>query len=170
MRGRVVFVIGVAGCGKSTVAQALAAKIGGAFLEGDEYHPPENVAAMAAGQALTDDMRWGWLEDLATAAATRADAGQDVLVACSGLKRSYRDVLRRIAGPCRMVFLQGDKALILARMKLRQDHYMPTSLLDSQFAALEPAQSGETDVISVSIAPEPEAVIAAAIHAAFSTE
>jgi gluconokinase len=162
MRGRVIFVIGVAGCGKSTVAGALAEKVGGVFLEGDEYHSPQNVATMAAGHALTDDMRWGWLGDLAAAADAAANTGGDVLVACSGLKRAYRDVLRHGSGPCRFIFLDGDKATILARMALRTDHYMPTSLLDSQFETLEPPQSDETDVETISILHAPDAVIATA--------
>lgn len=168
MRGRVIFVIGVAGCGKSTVAQALADKIAGVFLEGDDYHSPENVAAMAAGHALTDDMRWGWLEDLAAAADAEAISGRDVLIACSGLKRAYRDVLRKGAGPCLIIYLAGDQATILARMSLRVDHYMPTSLLDSQFEILEPPQDDETDMITVSIMHSPDVVIATAERAAFS--
>lgn len=170
MRGRVIFVIGVAGCGKSTVAQALADKINGVFLEGDAFHSPENVATMAAGHALTDDMRWGWLADLAAAADKAANSGQDVLVACSGLKRAYRDVLRKGAGPCRMIYLAGDKATILARMALRVDHYMPTSLLDSQFETLEPPQDDETDMRTVSILHTPDVVIATAERAVFSGE
>lgn len=168
MRGRVIFVIGVAGCGKSTVAQALADKVGGVFLEGDAFHSPENVATMAAGRALTDDMRWGWLADLAAAADDAANNGQDILVACSGLKRAYRDVLRKGAGPCRMIYLEGDKATILARMALRKDHYMPTSLLDSQFDTLEPPQAGEDDLNTVSILHEPDVVIATAARVVFA--
>lgn len=162
MRGRVVFVIGVAGCGKSTVAAALAQRTGARFLEGDAFHPPENIAAMSAGQALTDAMRWGWLADLASAADDIATRGGDVLVACSGLKRAYRDALRRDAGPCRFIYLDGDRATILARMQKRHDHYMPTSLLDSQFAALEPPQSDESDLVSIAIQAPPEVVISRA--------
>ena len=145
-------------------------KTGGVFLEDDAYHSPENVATMAAGRALTDDMRWGWLEDLAAAADVAANKGQDVFVACSGLKRADRDVLRKAAGPCRMIYLEGDKATILARMALRKDHYMPTSLLDSQFETLEPPQTGEDDLKTVSILNEPDAVVATAGRVAFADE
>ena len=168
MRGRVIFVIGVAGCGKSTVAQALAEDVGGVFLEGDEFHSTENVATMAAGKPLTDDMRWGWLADLAAAADVAANKGQDVLVACSGLKKAYRDVLRKGAGPCRMIYLEGDKETILARMALRKDHYMPTSLLDSQFDTLELPQADEEDLKTVSILHEPDVVIATSLRVAFA--
>lgn len=167
MRGRVIFVIGVAGCGKTTVARALAQNTSAEFLEGDEFHSPENVAHMADGNALSDDMRWGWLGDLAAAADDVANSGRDVLVACSGLKRAYRDLLRQRAGPCRFIFLHGDKATILSRMQARTGHYMPASLLDSQFQALEVPDGDETDLVSVAIAGPAEAVIAAAARLAF---
>lgn len=158
-RGKVIFVIGVSGCGKSTVGQALATTHGGVFLEGDDYHPPENVAAMAAGQPLTDELRWGWLQRLATAAAAEAGAGRLTLVACSGLKVSYRDLLRDIAGPCTFLFLDGDRDTIFRRMEKRKNHYMPVSLLDSQFATLERPGPGETDVTTLSIlVPEAEVI------------
>ncbi|MEE9389045.1 MAG: gluconokinase [Paracoccaceae bacterium] len=151
MAGKIVFIIGVAGCGKSTVARALALKHGGVFLEGDEYQPPENVAAMAAGIALTDEMRWGWMQDLSAAAKQHSDAGSDVLVACSGLKRIYRDFLRGNVGVCRFVYLDGSYELIRERMARRKGHYMPLSLLESQFETLEPPTPAETDVSRLGI-------------------
>ncbi|MGR3662842.1 MAG: gluconokinase [Paracoccaceae bacterium] len=170
MRGKVVFIIGVAGSGKSTVAQALADKVGGVFLEGDEFHSPENVATMAAGQALTDEMRWGWLKDLAAAADKAALLGRDVLVSCSGLKRAYRDVLREGAAPCQMVFLDGDKETILARMALREGHYMPVSLLDSQFDALEVPDRGEDNVVKIDVSAASDVVAATVARAVFKGE
>lgn len=170
MRGQVIFIIGVAGSGKSTVAKALADKVGGVFLEGDEFHPPENVATMAAGQALTDEMRWGWLKDLAAAADKEALCGRDVLVSCSGLKRVYRDVLRNGAEPCQMVFLDGDKETILARMALREGHYMPVSLLDSQFDTLEVPDRSEDNVLTVDVSAPSNAVIATVAHAVFKAK
>lgn len=170
MRGRVVFVIGVSGCGKSSVGRALAERHGARFLEGDAFHPPENVATMRAGQPLSDAMRWGWLGDLAQAADTAAEAGEDVVVACSGLRQAYRDLLRQRAGPCRMVFLQGDKALIRARMAARQDHYMPPALMDSQFATLEPPAPAEIDIVAVSVDGPLGAVIDAAEAALVSRD
>jgi len=164
MRGQVIFVMGVAGSGKSTLAQALAKEYSAEFLEGDAFHPPANIAAMSAGQPLTDDMRWGWLSDLATAAAGQANAGRDVLVACSGLRKSYRDLLRRIAGPCRMVLLTGDKAMLLERMAARKDHYMRPEMLDSQFATLELPGAAESDVIVIDVARPSREVLAVAMH------
>ena len=161
-RGKVIFVIGVSGCGKSTVAQGLADRIGATFLEGDTYHPPENVERMRAGIPLTDEMRWGWLTALGRAAGAKAEDGRDVLVACSGLKRAYRDLLRETAGPCRMLFLDGDRDLIEARLLARLDHYMPASLLDSQLAVLERPGPGEPDVQHLSISPGPAELIDAA--------
>lgn len=167
MRGKVIFVIGVAGCGKSTVAKAIAGSVSGAFLEGDAYHPIENVEAMRSGHALTDDMRWGWLQDLAKAAEQAAQQGTDVLVACSGLKQSYRDILRKYANPCQMIFLDGSKALILSRMKERKDHYMPVSLLDSQFDTLEHPSDNEPNILTINIDAKPEQIIRVATSYAF---
>ncbi len=167
IRGRVVYVIGVSGCGKSTVAEALAQRIGGVFLEGDEFQPPENVAAMSAGIPLTDQMRWGWMADLTAAAVIAAKEGQDVVVACSGLKRSYRDYLREKTGTCRMLFLNGTDETIRTRMAARKNHYMPSSLLDSQFAALEAPAPDEKDVGHLDIEEPAIAVIARAAAMAF---
>ena len=162
MRGRVIYVIGVSGCGKSTVAEALAHGIDATFLEGDAFHSAENVAWMRAGHPLSDDMRWGWLRDLGQAARDHAEAGRDVLAACSALKRAYRDHLRQTTGPCRMLFLDGDRSLIHSRMLARVDHYMPATLLDSQFATLERPEADESDVVRLEISLPPKALIEAA--------
>ena len=139
-------VMGVSGCGKSTVGQALAARLNVAFVEGDQFHPPANVAKMSAGLPLDDDDRAGWL--LALQAELRRAAGQGVglVVSCSSLKRRYRDLLRVGDPSLRFAHLDGPRELIAARMQARHDHYMPPSLLDSQFRDLQPLQADEAGV------------------------
>jgi carbohydrate kinase (thermoresistant glucokinase family) len=132
-----VVVMGVCGCGKSTVGERLARELGALFIEGDAFHPPANVARMAAGIALTDADRQGWLEALAAQLADTRRAGRSVVLACSALKRRYRDVLRQGAPDLRVVHLAGDRAMLAVRLAARQGHYMPASLLDSQLATLE---------------------------------
>lgn len=138
-----VVVMGVSGCGKSTVGRALADRLGVPFVEGDALHPPENVRRMAAGIALTDDDRRGWLDTIADTLAAEPAARRGVVVACSALKRAYRDRLRAAAPDLRLVFLHGDASLLAARLADRQGHYMPASLLPSQLATLEPPQPDE---------------------------
>lgn len=130
-------VMGVAGCGKSTIAAALALELDVGFVEGDAFHTPENVRKMAAGIPLTDQDRAPWLAALADRLRDARDAGHGLVVTCSALKRAYRDVLRRRDADVQFVFLDGPKALIAERLASRTGHYMPSSLLDSQFAALE---------------------------------
>ena len=132
-----VVVMGVCGCGKSTVGERLARELGALFIEGDAFHPPANVARMAAGIALTDADRQGWLEALAAQLADARRAGRSVVLACSALKRRYRDVLRLGAPDLRVVHLAGDRGMLAVRLAARQGHYMPASLLDSQLATLE---------------------------------
>ena len=141
-----VVVMGVCGCGKSTVGERLARELGGLFIEGDAFHPPANVARMAAGIALTDADRQGWLEALAAQLADARRAGRSVVLACSALKRRYRDVLRLGAPDLRVVHLAGDRAMLAARLAARQGHYMPASLLDSQLATLETPDPDERAV------------------------
>lgn len=143
-----LLVMGVSGSGKSTIGAALAQRLGAAFIDADDLHPEENVAAMAAGLPLTDDMRWPWLD---ACAAAMQDAGAIVL-ACSALRRAYRDRLRAAVPGLQLVYPRADRALIERRMSARKDHFMPVSLLDSQFATLEPPGADETP-ISVSVAP-----------------
>jgi gluconokinase len=131
----VVVVMGVSGSGKSTVGAALAQALRVEFVEGDAFHPPENVARMAAGVALTDTDRAGWLAALAAHIAQAAPRG--VVVSCSALKRAYRDVLRTPA-PTRFVWLDLPRTQLEARLAGRSGHYMPASLLASQLATLEP--------------------------------
>lgn len=127
-------VMGVASCGKTTLGEALATALGVAFVEGDTLHAPESVAKMSKGIALTDDDRWPWLARVGDALA--GDAG--CIASCSALKRSYRDFIRDHAKrPVIFVHLHGDKDLLQARIAARKGHFMPASLLDSQFATLE---------------------------------
>ena len=136
----IVVVMGVSGCGKTVVGQALAAALGWPFIEGDDFHPAENVARMAAGTPLTDADRWPWLDRLAEEMAAILARGGHAVLACSALKQSYRDRLARAAkapGDVRFVHLKGDFHTIAARLAARQHRYMPASLLASQFATLE---------------------------------
>lgn len=130
----IVVVMGVSGSGKTTVGTLLAARLGCEFLEGDDFHSPENVARMAAGTPLTDDDRWPWLEGLNEILKKKESA----ILACSALKQSYRDILARDLPRCTFVFLKGSFELIRSRLENRRHRYMPASLLASQFANLEP--------------------------------
>ena len=160
---RHVVVMGVSGCGKTTVAQRIRDLTGFVFAEADEFHTAANVAKMAAGVALTDDDRWPWLHSLAVWMAERADAGESTVIACSALRRSYRDVLR--AGPPSVDFvhLDGSPDIIRARLATRLGHYMPASLLDSQLATLEPLQVDESGVV-LDVAPSPDELAAQAVR------
>ncbi|MBP2551668.1 gluconokinase [Neorhizobium galegae] len=142
-----IVVMGVSGCGKSSVGAQLADQLGVRFLEGDRLHPPENVSKMRKGIPLQDADRWPWLQALGEELA--ADAG--LIASCSALKRSYRDLLREKAGrPLTFLFLQGDRLMLAARMAARQQDYMPLSLLDSQLATLE-LPDAEPDVVAIDI-------------------
>ena len=138
---RRIVVMGVSGCGKSTVAQALAQRLGLPFVEGDSLHPPANVAAMTAGSPLTDEDRRGWLQAVAQVLAQAETTG--VVVACSALKRRYRDPLRASAPGLRFVHLTGPQSLLAERLQSRAGHYMPASLLQSQIDTLEPPSADE---------------------------
>ncbi len=139
--------MGVSGSGKSTVARAVQGLLGWEFAEGDDFHPPANVAKMAEGTPLTDADRWGWLESLAEWTSERDVLGQPTIITCSALRRAYRDVLRGGGESTFFVHATGDTHLILERMNAR-DHFMPPSLLESQLDTLEPLQADEqgTDV------------------------
>jgi gluconokinase len=147
--------MGVSGCGKSTVAALLAGRLGWAFEEGDALHPPANVAKMAAGHSLTDEDRWPWLELVAEWIEGQLDKGENGIVTCSALKRSYRDLLNRRGSNIVFVYLAGDKKTIADRLAVRHGHFMPSSLLDSQFADLEePAPDEPSLRVDVGTAPE----------------
>jgi gluconokinase len=137
-----LIVMGVSGCGKSTVGGLLGARTGISFIEGDTLHPARNVALMAAGTPLTDEDRAGWLDDIASRfGALEADAG--LIISCSALKRIYRDRLRAACPDLRFIHLHGDKSLLEQRLQYRTGHYMPPSLLTSQLQTLEPPSSDE---------------------------
>jgi gluconokinase len=155
-----IVVMGVSGCGKSTVGRRLAQGLGLRFVEGDELHPPRNVALMAAGTPLTDADRHDWLETIATALAQAAAQGQGLVVSCSALKRRYRDQLRRAAPDTVFVHLHGPTALLASRLQSRAGHYMPPTLLQSQLDTLEPPGVDEA-VLVHDITPPPEAIVAA---------
>ena len=148
--------MGVSGCGKSVVGEALAALLGVPYVDGDGLHSAGNVAKMAAGVPLEDADRWPWLDAVAEMLRTRAP----VIVGCSALKRRYRDRIRAGAGgEMSFVHLTGSRELIASRMAARRGHYMPVSLLDSQFAALEPPLA-EADAFAVSIDQTAEEIAA----------
>ena len=132
-----VVVMGVSGCGKSTVGGLLAQRLGAGFLEGDSLHPARNVERMAAGVALTDDDRRDWLLAVARHLKAAREANRSLVVSCSALKRSYRDVLRSASAELAFVHVHGDPALLGERMRARVGHYMPASLLLSQLETLE---------------------------------
>ena len=141
-----VVIMGVAGCGKSSVGAALSAALGVPYVDGDDLHPAANVDKMRRGVALSDDDRWPWLGQVAACLQNSVP----VIVGCSALKRAYRDHIRAgVQGEVAFVHLSGDRDLIAARMAQRQGHYMPLSLLDSQFAALE--APGPDEAVTVTI-------------------
>ena len=158
----VVVVMGVAGTGKTTIGPLLAARLGVPYAEGDDFHPRANIAKMSAGVPLEDTDRWPWLDAIGSWAHGRAGLGG--VVACSALKRSYRDRLRAAAPGIVFVHLAGDRALIEDRMAHRQGHFMPTALLDSQFATLQPLQPDEAGVV-VDVSGTPEEIAARAADA-----
>jgi carbohydrate kinase (thermoresistant glucokinase family) len=130
--------MGVSSSGKSTLGKALARRLHAPFLEGDKFHPAANIEKMSAGIPLNDDDRWPWLASLATALHEAGEKKGTAVSACSALKRSYRDFMVETAGePILFVYLEGSKAVIADRMSHRAHHFMPLSLLDSQFATLE---------------------------------
>mgnify|MGYP006296072479 CR=1 FL=1 len=159
-----MLVMGVSGTGKSSVGEALATALGARFIEADAFHAPEAVDRMRLGAPLTDADRWDWLDRVAEAAAA---APARAVIACSALKRAYRRRLERRLGPLAVVYLHGDKALVSARMSGRSGHFMPVTLVDSQFADLERPQG--MGVLRVGIdRPLPEIVEAAHRFAAES--
>jgi gluconokinase len=150
--------MGVCGSGKSTVGAALALHLNATFLEGDEFHPPANVARMAAGVPLDDGDREGWLQTLGARLGAAQREGRAVVLSCSALKRSYRDALRSQAKNLALVYLGGSPELLALRMAGRSGHYMPPSLLASQLATLEPPQADE-HALTLDIAQAPHALV-----------
>ncbi|MDZ7856525.1 gluconokinase [Sphaerotilus sp.] len=158
----VIVVMGVSGCGKSTFGLALAQALGVPYIEGDALHPPRNVALMAAGTPLTDADRAGWLDVIGDRLAQAGEHG--AVVACSALRRVYRDRLRTASPGLRLVYLDGDPALLAERIGQRTGHYMPPALLPSQLQTLEPPDPDEA-ALTFDIAQPPEALVRRALQA-----
>ncbi|TDT74050.1 gluconokinase/shikimate kinase [Litoreibacter halocynthiae] len=148
-------VMGVAGSGKSSVGHAVAGRLGAHYFDGDDLHPQSNIEKMAAGTPLDDSDRAPWLDKVG---AALMQAGGPTLIGCSALKRSYRDRIRAACPQARFVHLIGNRAVIEARMSARTGHFMPVSLLDSQFATLEPLQADEAG-FAIDIAQDFDAVV-----------
>ncbi|HLF91483.1 MAG TPA: gluconokinase [Anaerolineales bacterium] len=153
----VIVVMGVSGCGKTTIGQALAVQLDCPFYDGDDFHPPENVMKMSNGIPLTDADRVPWLSQLQALIHQHLVGGSSAILACSALKCRYRDQLREGNDGVRFVYLQGDFDTIWARMRTRQDHYMKPHMLQSQFAALE--TPGPDEAIQVDITESVEHMV-----------
>lgn len=154
----IIVVMGVASSGKTTIGEGLATRLGWQFRDADSFHPPENVAKMASGTPLTDVDRQPWLEAIAAWIDAQRATGEPGIVTCSALKRAYRDVIVGARPDVRLVYLEGNRALLAARMAARRDHFMPTSLLDSQFATLEPPGPDERPLV-IGVDAGPDAII-----------
>lgn len=150
----VLVVMGVSGCGKSTVAALLASQLGWEFEEGDSLHPQASVDKMAAGEPLNDEDRAPWLEQIAEWVEERIDTGKSGLITSSALKRSYRDIINRRGHGVVFVYLAGSYDTIASRLTTRQGHFMPDSLLESQFETLEEPTADEP-AITVNVGPAP---------------
>ncbi len=155
-----LIVMGVSSSGKSSIGKALAERLGWRFADGDDFHPPANVEKQRAGQALTDEDRWPWLQSIADEIDRVTAEGGKLVVACSALKRVYRDLLVHGRHDIRIVYLDGSRELIAKRMAARKNHFMPPSLLDSQFKTLEMPGTDER-VIAVSIDDDIDGIVAA---------
>ncbi|MEP7207659.1 MAG: gluconokinase [Casimicrobiaceae bacterium] len=155
----IAVMMGVSGSGKTTVGRVVASKLGWRFLEGDSFHPAANVAKMAAGTPLTDADRWPWLDAIRAELEITTGRGEHVVLACSALKEAYRQRLAP-TGNVRFVYLKGDQETIAARLAQRKGHYMPPSLLASQFATLEEPQ----DALVVDVKLPLDAQVATVCH------
>ncbi len=153
-----LIVMGVSGSGKSTIAAKLAERLGWTFEDGDRFHPASNVAKMSAGQPLTDEDRWPWLQAIADEIDRVCRTGGHAVIACSALKRVYRSMLVHDRRDVRIVFLSGTQSLIADRLARRKGHFMPPGLLDSQFKTLEPPAADE-NAVTVSIDASVDAII-----------
>jgi len=154
----VAIVMGVSGSGKTTIAAGVGQRMGWRLLEGDDFHPPDNVAKMAAGTPLTDADRWPWLRAIAAELDALTARGESAIVACSALKRAYRDVLIGARREADLIYLQGSRDLIASRMAGRKGHFMPGVLLDSQFATLEEPGPDERPIV-VPVTPPPDSIV-----------
>ena len=165
-RARITAVVmGVSGSGKSTIASGITDALDLHGIDGDDLHSPESVAKMAAGEPLQDDDRWPWLDRIGAALADAGRWPRGVVVACSALKRSYRDRIRAAAPQVRFVFLDGSAELIRSRLSERSGHYMPAQLLASQLQTLEAPSDNEADVVRLDIDAPVDAIVARAVEA-----
>jgi gluconokinase len=153
-----LIVMGVSGSGKSTIAEKLAERLNWNFEDGDKFHPASNVAKMSAGHPLTDDDRWPWLQAIADEIDRVCKAGEHTVIACSALRRAYRDLLVHGRSDVRIVYLKGTQELIAGRLAQRKGHFMPPGLLASQFETLEPPDRSENPV-TVSIDASVDAIV-----------
>jgi len=156
--------MGVSGCGKTLIGGALAEAAGARFIDGDHYHPPENIGRMRSGLPLRDEDRWAWLDAIAAEIAAVERRGGLLVVGCSALKRAYRDRLRRASPHILFVHLAIDRQTAAARVAARRDHFMPASLIDSQFADLEPP-APEEGALTLDASRAPAAIVALAAEA-----
>ena len=153
-----LIVMGVSGSGKSTIAEKLAERLGWHYEDGDKFHPASNVAKMSAGHPLTDEDRWPWLQAIADEIDRTCKTGESIVIACSALKHSYRDVLVHGRDDVRIVYLRGTQELIASRLSQRKGHFMPPGLLASQFKTLEPPDPDENP-LTVSIDASVEEIV-----------
>ena len=154
----VVVVMGVSGCGKSTVASLLAQRMHWIYEDADWFHPRSNIEKMHSGLPLTDNDRWPWLNAIAAWIDATRHIGNHGVIACSALKRAYRDILIGERRDVQLLFLKGDRELIARRLAARDGHFMPSSLLESQFKALEEPQEDEHPIVA-SIVPHPRQIV-----------
>jgi gluconokinase len=153
-----VVIMGVSGSGKSTVGSLLAGRLGWEFEDGDWFHPPANVEKMHQGIPLTDEDRWPWLKAIAAFIDETRRTGKHAVIACSALRRRYRDILLRGRPDVRLVYLKGSEPLIARRIATRHGHFMPADLLHSQFETLEEPAAEERAIV-VSVEPRPRAIV-----------
>jgi gluconokinase len=153
----IVIIFGVSGAGKTTVGKLLARELGWRFVEADDFHPPANIKKMRSGDPLTDKDRWPWLERLRQQIERSLSVGENAVLACSALKRAYRDRLR-LGNEVKFVFLRGDYALVEKQLRSRHGHFMDANLLQSQFDDLEEPQPDE-NVLTIELGRTPEKIV-----------
>ena len=154
-RSSILVIMGVSGSGKTTIGQLLSAELICSFIDGDDFHPPVNIKKMSSGEALTDEDRWPWLEILTDKIQEYIQQKQSMVLACSALKKSYREILCVERELVQFIYLKGNYATIVRRMQSRENHFMAKSLLQSQFATLEEPE----DAIVVDISPSPSEIL-----------
>lgn len=160
--GEQIVVMGVSGSGKSTIGVLIADAVGVPFVDGDSLHPAANIAKMAGGQPLDDDDRRPWLIEIGHRLAAAGERGEGLVVACSALKRSYRELILSAAPEAHFVHLHGSREVLGSRVEGRTDHFMPPALLDSQLAALEPLAGDEPGVV-IDVGAPVEQIVASAV-------